>query len=78
MSWYRRLSTTIVLKDGRVLRTLGDAAELLVSLSEAIQAHAWIEHAAELLMMAAEFDDQEEIKAATIQVERALRRERML
>jgi hypothetical protein len=49
-----------------------------VSFGDAVQTHAWIERAAELIMTAAESDDREEIKAATIQLERALRRERML
>jgi hypothetical protein len=50
MSWSRHLSKTIELKDGRVLHTLVDAAELLVSFGDTIQAHAWIERAAELIM----------------------------
>jgi hypothetical protein len=37
-----------------------------------------VEHAAELIMTAAESEEREEIKAATIQLERALKREGML
>jgi hypothetical protein len=78
MSWSRQLSRTIALRDGSELRTLLDAAEALVGLSEDRQRHAWVEHAAELIMTAAESEELEEIKAATIQLERALKREGIL
>jgi hypothetical protein len=78
VSWSRQLSKTIELKDGRVLHTLVDAAELLISFGDAIQAHAWIERAAELIMTAAESEDQEEIRAATNSDRAALFREGML
>jgi hypothetical protein len=78
MYWSRHLSKTITLRDGRALHTLGDAATVLVALSEDRQKHAWIEHAAELIMTVAESDEREEIKAATIQLERALKREGLM
>jgi hypothetical protein len=78
MSWSRQLSKTISLRDGSELRTLLDAAEALVGLSEERQRHAWVEHAAELIMTAAESEEREEIKAATSQLERALKREGLM
>lgn len=78
MPWATPLTKPISLKDGRVLRTLGDAAELFLNFSETIHAHPWVEHAADLLMKAAESKDKRQIRAATTQVQRALSREGMV
>jgi hypothetical protein len=42
----------------RVLLTLREAADLLLSFGEGVQAHKWIEHAAELLLTAAAWADK--------------------
>jgi hypothetical protein len=79
MSWSSPLTWPITLREGRRLETLSDAATVLVGLSEDRQSHAWVEHAADLLLKAAKSDyDPELIEDATRQVERALKREGML
>jgi hypothetical protein len=78
MPWSLPLTSPITLRDGRVLVTLGDAAELLTNLHETIQGRAWTQSAAELLMKAAEADTDETIEAATMQMQRALKRDGML
>jgi hypothetical protein len=54
MHWSDPLTDPITLRDGRVLVTLRDAAELLTNFHEMIQGRAWNQSAAELLMTAAE------------------------
>lgn len=78
MSWSLPLAEPVTLKNSRVLLTLDDAAQLLLRLSDKIQARAWNQHAADLLMTAAESGDAGDIEEATRQVERALGREGML
>jgi hypothetical protein len=76
VSWSSALTFPITLRDGRGLRTLGDAGELISSFDVGRERHSWNQYAAELLMKAAEDDDM--IEAATVQVLRALTREGML
>lgn len=78
MLWTSKLAYPIKLRDGRELRTLGDAAELILRLSESSQRHAWTEHAARLLMVAAESGGAKAIKDASAQVHLALKREGFL
>lgn len=78
MSWSDPLASPITLRDGRVLRTLKDAGELLICFSEDIQAHAWVQYAAQLLVAAAKSGRPVGIEQATLQVQRALKREGML
>lgn len=78
MPWSDPLAFPIKLRDGRELRTLGEAAELILRLSETIQGHPWVEYAAQLLMRAAENGDAPTIEDATWQVHRALKREGMI
>ena len=60
------------------METLRDAAELVANFTEGVQAHPWVQDAAQLLMKAAESGSAEDIEEATWQLERALRREGML
>ncbi len=78
MPWSAPLASPIALKDGRVLVTLRDAAGLFMGMSEAVQAHPWVNYAAELLLEAAEDGSPRVIEAATRQVHRALFREGMI
>ncbi len=48
------LRAELELRDGHVLVTLHDAANLFGSFSEAIVAHGWVSHAIKLLIEAAE------------------------
>ncbi len=78
MPWSDPLTSPILLRDHRELRTLREAADLLLGLSEARRDHAWVKYAAELLLAAAVTGGIEAIKDATAQMERALGREGML
>ncbi len=78
MPWSRPLASQITLRDKRVLRTLDDAAQLLLRFNDAIQAHPWVQHAAALLIAAAESGDADAIEEATLQTQRALSREGLL
>jgi hypothetical protein len=78
MPWSDALSSPIILKDGRVLMTLRDAANLFGSFSESVLAHGWNHYAVELLIEAAEDGSEGAIEKATRQVQRALFREGMI
>jgi len=78
MSWDKLLTEPITLNDDRVLRTLGEAAQLLLGLSAQRQAHVWVAYAAELLIEAADSGAESDVEDATFQVERALKREGLL
>jgi hypothetical protein len=71
------LAFPTTLRDGHVLRTLEDAGNLIVRLGTARPGHAWDEYAADLLVNAANSGDDDDIKIATLQVQRALQREDM-
>jgi hypothetical protein len=60
MTWSRKLIPPLVLKDGRVLETLSDARDAILGLPEGRQREPYWQHAASLLLYAAE-DDMEEI-----------------
>lgn len=75
MPWSSPLSRPILLRDGRVLRTLREAAEFILGLGGDYQKAAWTRYAAELLILAAEGGKEEDVVNATMQVERALKRE---
>jgi hypothetical protein len=72
------LTDPVTLRDGRVLRTLGDAAELLTNLHETIQGRAWNQSTAEMLVTAAEAGTDETIESATMQMQRALKRDGLM
>jgi hypothetical protein len=78
MPWSQFLTSPIVLRDGRVLVTLRDAANLFTGLSESHLAQDWSSHAIDLLMKAAEDGSPGATENATRQVQRALFREGML
>jgi hypothetical protein len=72
MAWSLRVTDPITLRDGRVLVTLLDAANLFMDMSKDRQAHDWTSYAVELLMKAAESGSQASIESATRQVRRAV------
>lgn len=67
--WSKRLSRTIRLKSGKRLVTLRDAGKLIGEVAEGVTHSVAIEHAAELLMRAAETGTDEDCAAATDQLE---------
>jgi hypothetical protein len=67
-----------VLKDGRVLVTLRDAADVFMSFSRDRQAREWSSYAIKLLIRGAEDGSAGAIEKATRQVQRALFREGMI
>jgi hypothetical protein len=67
-----------VLKDGHVLVTPHDAANLFMDMSQDRQAHDWASYAVELLIKAADSGSEASIESAARQVQRALFREGMV
>jgi hypothetical protein len=68
--WSAKLTRTIVLKDGTTLTTLADARAFILKQPKHIQERGSWQHAAELMILAAERGGS--IEAATIQIENAL------
>jgi hypothetical protein len=54
MAWTRDLTPPLVLKDGRALKTLCDARDMILGLLEGQQRAPFWRHAADLLVYAAE------------------------
>ena len=75
----RKLAHPIVLRDSNTLITLRDAANVLLYVfgSENMRSDA-LDHASRLLLTAAESGKRADIKAATQQIERVLRRRRLV
>ena len=78
-SYDRKLARHVVLADGRRLRTLKDAADLLVDVFGSVnpRSHA-LDHAITLLMQAATTGARYDAEAATDAIERVLRDRRLL
>jgi hypothetical protein len=72
MPWAQSPSSTIELKDGRVLITLRNAANLFGGFSDSIIVHGRVSYALVLLIEAAEDRRASAIEAATVQLQRAL------
>ena len=68
--WSAKLTRTIVLKDGTTLATLADVRTFILNEPAHIQERGSWQHAAELMILAAERGGS--IEAATIQIEDAL------
>jgi hypothetical protein len=68
--WSAKLTRTITLKDGTTLATLGDARAFILKEPKHIQERGSWQHAAELMILAAERGGS--IEAATTQIEDAL------
>jgi hypothetical protein len=71
MSWKKELPQPIRLKDGRELRTLSDAGELILRLPDTLQANPKWTYATELLMQAARSGEKTHIADACAQLMRA-------
>ncbi|SED39770.1 hypothetical protein SAMN05444161_3119 [Rhizobiales bacterium GAS191] len=78
MSWSRKLSEPITLKDGRVLTSLDDARALMLALPEGRQIAPYWQYAAELLLRAADRSSKDTALEAWAQLRRALVAEGML
>lgn len=76
--WSEPLSSPIVLKDKRTLLNLCDACDLPLALNDRSKQAPWVEHAASLLMRAAQTGAIEDIEEATAQMRRALSREGLI
>jgi hypothetical protein len=70
LGWSAKLTRTIVLKDGTRLVTLGDVRAFILKEPKHIQERGSWQHAAELMILAAERGGS--IEAATSQIEDAL------
>lgn len=78
MPWSSSLITPIALKDGRSLRTLREACDMLLALNDHAQGNPWCQYAAQLLLEAADSENRATIAEATVQMRRPLVREGML
>jgi hypothetical protein len=77
--WDTPLSTPIALKSkDATLKTLSDARDLILRLSERHQARPPLLYATELLLRAAKTGHRQDIEAATMQLGRALTNEGLL
>jgi hypothetical protein len=77
MGWSRKLSPPLAPKNGRVLKTLSDARDMILGLPEDRQrAPHWL-HAGELLLYAVE-NDKEAVDDARMQLSRALHRDGLI
>lgn len=72
MPWDDPLSRTLVLADGRELKTLREAGTVLTEAFVGVTKSAMLEYAIELLLEAERTGTPSDIKAATDQVERVL------
>ena len=78
MYWDRKLSRPIALSDGRTLATLRSAAECLIATFDGISHWPALEHARDLLMIAAETGRRKDVAAATNHVVIVLSQRRLL
>ena len=76
--WTLPLTQTLTLKSGRQLRTLGDAADLILDRFGSTIRSDPLEYAIELLLRAAETRRDDDLKAATDQLLVVLRFNRMV
>jgi hypothetical protein len=74
MAWSRKLIPPLLLKDGRELKTLSDAREMILGLLDGQHRAPYWQHAAELLLYAAE-NEKEAIDDVRAQPMRALYRD---
>jgi hypothetical protein len=73
MAWFRKLKPPLILNDGRVLTTLSDA-RVIRGLLEGQQRAPYWQHAADLLLYAAE-NEKDGIDDVRAQLNRALYRD---
>jgi len=73
MNLAQKLTKSIVLKDGRTLDCLADVRYLILKLHPQHQGEEHWQRAAELLMVAGLSQDAGDVRAATEQLERALK-----
>jgi hypothetical protein len=77
-SWDCRLSRSVVPIRGNPMHTLSDARMYILALPPGVQHHDDWQHAAHLLMVAADTASGTDIEQATFQLERALLLHRQL
>ena len=68
MTWDRKLARTLTLGDGRSIGTLRSAAELLIARFDGVTHWAALEHARNLLIIAAKTGKRRDVAAATDQL----------
>ena len=78
-NFQRNLARTITLADGRQLKSLHDARELVLDVFGSVNARSGaLGHAIKLMLAAAESGGKQNIAAATDQIERVLRERRLM
>jgi hypothetical protein len=78
MPWSRKFPTSINLKDGRKILTIGDARDLMSSLADGRQNDPAWQFAVELLQLASTRDDATSAGQARAQLARVLKAEGLL
>lgn len=79
LNFQRNLARTITLTDGRQLKSLHDARELMIDVSGSVNARSGaLDRAIRLLITAAETGKHDDVTAATEQIEHVLRDRRLL
>jgi hypothetical protein len=79
LNFQRNLARTIALTDGRQLKSLHDARELMIVVSGSVNARPGaLDQVIRLLITAAETGKRDDIAAATDAIERVLRDGRLL
>jgi hypothetical protein len=78
MSWNKKLSRVLVLRDGTRLVTLSDVRAVFLDRFQNIIQSAPLAHAGTLLLEAASTGRRADIAAATEQIELALRHQRQM
>ena len=79
LNFQRNLARTITLADGRQLKSLHDARELVLDVFGSVNARSGaLGHAIKLMLAAAESGGKQNIAAATDQIERVLRDRRLM
>jgi hypothetical protein len=78
MSWNKKLSRPLALKDGTVIKTLSDTRSVILERFSTVTHSEALAHAGQLLLKAAETGKRADIEAAPDQIERVLRSRRLL
>jgi hypothetical protein len=78
MSWKKKLTRPLALRDGTVIKTLSGARAVILERFSTVTHSEALAHTGRLLLTAAETGKRADIEAATDQLERVLRARRLM